>query len=201
MSLLSQTMQYFFPSIVGTLGYSSTITLLLTVPVWFATFLTSCCVTYTASKTGDRSLHIFGLMIIAAIGNAVATASTNIGARFFAMFLMPMGAVSAYTIIVPWVANSFPRPLVKRSACVAIANMIGNTASAYGSYMYPSSAAPQYIPGGSANAAICVGVAVVALVLRWLHVKENRKLEQAEEANHRGGDELEERQDGFRYVY
>lgn len=37
-------------------------------------------------------------------------------------------------IIVSWVANSFPRPLVKRSACIAIANMIGNTATIYGSY-------------------------------------------------------------------
>lgn len=35
------------------------------------------------------------LMIVAAIGNAIATGTTNIGARFFAMFLMPMGAVSA----------------------------------------------------------------------------------------------------------
>jgi hypothetical protein len=32
MSILSQTFTYFFPSIVGTLGYSRVITLLLTVP-------------------------------------------------------------------------------------------------------------------------------------------------------------------------
>lgn len=34
-------------------------------------------------------------MLIAAAGNAIATGTTNLGARFFAMFLMPMGAVSA----------------------------------------------------------------------------------------------------------
>lgn len=32
LSLLSQTFQYFFPSIVSTLGYGSIVTLLLTVP-------------------------------------------------------------------------------------------------------------------------------------------------------------------------
>lgn len=32
LSLLSQTFQYFFPSIVGTLGYGNVVTLLLTVP-------------------------------------------------------------------------------------------------------------------------------------------------------------------------
>lgn len=112
-SLLSQTFQYFFPSIVGTLNYGRIETLWLTAPVWvcchsdefretitdvysqFATFLVSVLVTYTSSKTGDRSLHIICLMVVAAIGNAIATATTSVGARFFAMFLMPLGAVSA----------------------------------------------------------------------------------------------------------
>ncbi|KAK4503294.1 hypothetical protein PRZ48_006722 [Zasmidium cellare] len=221
MNLLSQTFQYFFPSIVATLGFGNIETLLLTVPgkqisevcggehtnkrpVWFATFLTSVIVTFTAAKTKDRSIHIIVLMLVAAIGNAIATATTSLGARFFAMFLMPMGAISAFTIIVPWIANSFPRPMVKRSACVAIANMIGNTASAYGSYMYPSSAAPQYIPGGSANAAISVCVALMALLLRVLHQRENKKLEIAEQEAAQSG-EAAETQDrrglGFRYVY
>jgi hypothetical protein len=89
LSLLSQTFQYFFPSIVATLNYGRIQTLLLTVPVWFATFLVSLLVTWTSGKTGDRSIHIICLMFVSAIGNAIATATTNTGARFFAMFLMP----------------------------------------------------------------------------------------------------------------
>lgn len=120
-SLLSQTFQYFFPSIVGTLGYGSIDTLWLTAPVWvstlrlgyggkrflltkppkFATFLVSIFVTWTSSRTKDRSIHIVCLMLVAAVGNAIATGTTNIGARFFAMFLMPMGAVSACKSICP----------------------------------------------------------------------------------------------------
>jgi hypothetical protein len=134
-SILSQTFQYFFPSIVKTLGYGKIETLLLTVPVWFGTFLVSLLVTWTAGKTGDRSIHIMCLLVVAAAGNAIATGTTSTGPRFFAMFLMPMGAVSAYQIIVAWVSNSFIRPLVKRSACIAVANAVGNTASIYGSYM------------------------------------------------------------------
>ncbi|KAK4167452.1 putative MFS transporter [Cladorrhinum sp. PSN259] len=207
LSLLSQTFQYFFPSIVGTLGYGKIQTLWLTAPVWFATFLISVCVTFTSAKTKDRSLHIFGLMLLSAVGNAIATGSTTLGARFFAMFLMPMGAVSAYQIILSWVANSFPRPMVKRGAAVAICNMIGNTASIYGSYMYPQTAAPQYTPGGSANAVICLLVGSLAIVIRYLHKWENRKLEQAERdraENPEGGvstSSADVRADGFRYIY
>ena len=94
-SLLSQSFQYFFPSILGTLGYGNIVTLWLTAPVWFATFLLSVCVTLSSAKTEDRSLHITALMVLAAVGNAIATGTTAVGARFFAMFLMPMGSVAA----------------------------------------------------------------------------------------------------------
>ncbi|KAK0392926.1 hypothetical protein NLU13_2420 [Sarocladium strictum] len=209
-SLLSQTFQYFFPTIVNTLGKPLGLTrieiLWLTAPVWFATFLVSVCVTWTSSKTNDRSIHIICLMCLSAVGNAVATGTTKTGPRFFAMFLMPMGAVSAYQILVSWVTNSFPRPLVKRSSAIAICNMIGNTASIYGSYMYPSEDEPQFIPGGSANAVICILVAALAFVLRLIHIKENKKLELAERQGHLGdgvavGDtDPELRALGFRYI-
>ncbi|OLN87986.1 putative transporter C11D3.18C 1 [Colletotrichum chlorophyti] len=209
-SLVSQTFQYFFPTIVGTLGYGKITTLWLTAPAWFATFLISVCVTWSSARTQDRALHIVGLTLVSAVGNAIATGTEKVGARYFAMFLMPMGAISAYQIIVSWVANSFPRPVVKRSACIAIANMIGNTASVYASYMYPSSTGPQYIPGGSANAAICVLVAVLALILRYLHKWENKKLERAEQEAAEAAEQgekvavdatQERRAAGFRYVY
>lgn len=60
--------------------------------------------------------------------------------------------------------------------------MFGNTATIYGSYMYPASTGPQYIPGGSTNAVVCLLVASMALVLRFIHIRENKKLELAEEA-------------------
>lgn len=61
----------------------------------FATFLISVCVTLSSAKTKDRSIHIAALMLLAAVGNAIATGTSVTGARYFAMFLMPMGAVSA----------------------------------------------------------------------------------------------------------
>jgi hypothetical protein len=125
LSLLTQTFQYFFPTIVNTLGYGKIETLLLTAPVWFLTFIVSLGVTWTSGKTGDRSIHIICLLMISAIGNIIMVSTLNTGARFFAMFLLPLGAVPAYQIIVTWVANSFPRPMVKRSAAIAICNMVG----------------------------------------------------------------------------
>jgi len=165
-SLLTQTFQYFFPTIVKTLGYSKIATLLLTAPVWFLTFLVSLGVTYTSGKTGDRSIHIICLLILSCAGNIIVVSTLNTGARFFAMFLMPLGAVSAYQIIISWVANSFPRPLVKRSAAIAICNMIGNASNIYGPYLYPDSEGPRYLAGGAAVAGLCLAVAGLAFLLR-----------------------------------
>lgn len=134
-SLLSQSFQYFFPTIVKTLQFGNIQTLLLTAPVWFLTFIVSLGVTWTSGKTGDRSIHIICLLFISLIGNIIVISTMNTGARFFAMFLMPLGSVSAYQIIVAWVANSFPRPLVKRSAAIAICNMVGRYPHPFGMVM------------------------------------------------------------------
>lgn len=113
-----------------------------------------------------------------------------------------MGAVSAYQIIIAWVANSFPRPLVKRSAAIAVANMIGNTASIYGSYMWPSSSGPRYIPGGSATAAIELLVALVAIVIRRVHIQMNKWLDESDsfQDSQSNPNELESRAIGFQYI-
>lgn len=71
--------------------------------------------------------------------------------------------------------------------------------------MYPGSAAPRFIPGGSANTAICLIVAGLALVLRFLHIRENKKLERAESEGHSDvpseDGHVDRRAVGFRHVY
>jgi len=97
-SILSQTFQYFFPSIIRQLGYGRIQTLLITAPVWIGTFLVSVVVTYTSGRTGDRSIHIMCLMSISFVGNIIATTTTNLPARFFAMFLMPVSIPPSFPL-------------------------------------------------------------------------------------------------------
>lgn len=117
-----------------------------------------------------------------------------------------MGAVSAYQIVVTWVANSFPRPLVKRSACISFANMIGNCANIYGPYMYPATDAPRYIPGGSATAAVAVWVALMAFGIRLVLQRSNKKLADKEVLDSDGNmhglhaEDHDARTVGFRYI-
>lgn len=114
-----------------------------------------------------------------------------------------MGAVSACTIILAWEANSFPRPLVKRSAALGLINLTGNASSIYGSYMWPSSSGPRYISGGSATAAILLIVAILALTIRFVHARMNKHLEEAESSQYVHPAEMgfpDAPPAGFRYI-
>ncbi|KAI0834265.1 putative MFS transporter [Hypoxylon sp. FL0890] len=204
-SLLSQTFQYFFPSILQTLGYGNIETLLLTAPVWAATFCASLVVTYTSGRYSDRSIHIICLILISVAGNIIVVSTLNIAVRFFGLFLLPMGALLAYQIILAWIANSFPRPLVKRSVVISFANMVGNSANIYGTYMYPASDAPRYLAGGSATAGVGLLIALLAIIARLVLQRQNKKLaiREAFESDGRPaepGDGDESAPVGFRYM-
>lgn len=147
-------------------------------------------------------------MTVSSIGNAIAVGTTSFASRYFAMFLIPIGVVSAYTVLVSWISSSFPLPDIKRSSAIAVINCIGNTATIYGSYMYDKSTAPRYIPGGSAAAVVCLVSAALAIFVRYIHIWENRRIEEAEmEAQgSEGGVPVQVSParitpPGFRYVY
>ncbi|KAK7513842.1 MFS transporter [Phyllosticta citriasiana] len=179
-SLLTQAFQYFLPSIVETLGFGNITTLLITAPVWILTFFVALVATYSSGRTGDRSIHIACLSMVSVAGNIICVSTLNTPARFFGMFLMPLGTICSYQILLTWLANTFPRPLVKRSATISIANMLGNASNIYAPYMYPSSDSPRYIAGGIATAAVSGVVAVLAICIRFWLAAENRKMDRAE---------------------
>lgn len=96
--LLAQSFTYFFPTIVKSLGYGTTETLLLTAPVWFATLLLTLLISYHSSRTKERSFHIAGCMTLAAVGNIIIITTKGVGPRMFAMYLMPIGVQPAFML-------------------------------------------------------------------------------------------------------
>lgn len=207
--LLSQTVTFFFPSVIDTLGYDNITTLLLTAPVWVATFLLNLFVLWSASRSNERCLHLCLSMLLTIIGNIMLITIHLRGPRFLGMFFMAMGAQPAFMIVLTWMSNTFPRPLGKRAAVTALVNMIGNTSNIYGSYLYPSSAAPQYVFGGATIAGVGVLCISLAVVMRFILVQENKKLDEIEREGVSAAPGLtvkdRERKDlartGFRYMY
>ncbi|KAL1873601.1 hypothetical protein VTK73DRAFT_843 [Phialemonium thermophilum] len=178
--LTSQSWTYFFPSIVKTLGYNNTITLLITVPVYVFGFFTSLGNSLLATYTNSRAVLIMWPLAVDIVGNVMVITSRTTAVRYIGMFLMCAGSYSAFNVVQAWIASTIPRTRTKRATVYALVNLLGNSANIYGSYFFPSHDAPQYLSGGIILSSFAAGGVVLAAVLGlWLR-NLNKKAGEAE---------------------
>ena len=68
----------------------------------------------------------------------------------YAFLCFAVGSVyAACPLTLLWVSKVMPHPAEKRGVAIAIVNSLGNSASIYGSFLWPSKDAPRYVPGFS----------------------------------------------------
>ncbi|CAG7916922.1 unnamed protein product [Penicillium olsonii] len=182
MSLITaQSFNNFFPSIVGTLGYDDTITLLLTAPPYAFAFICSLIISFHAAHKQERGYHIAIPLAFALLGNLLAMFVPTTGGRYFSMFLMTAGSYSPYNLCVSWLSSTLPRPKAKRATSLALVNLMGaGVAHFYTSYMFPDSQKPRYYAGGGVMSGACLVCAVTALGIKWHLKQQNAELEKAE---------------------
>ncbi|ODQ65401.1 MFS general substrate transporter [Nadsonia fulvescens var. elongata DSM 6958] len=167
----------FFPTVVGTLNYSRTITLCLTAPPYLlAVFLTFGNALHT-DKTGERYWHATIPLWVGIVSFIVAVATTSVGARYFAMMIMIPGIYCGFVVYLSWLSNIIPRPASKRAVSIALMNCISNSSSIWNAYLYPRSASPRYITAFTCNAVFLLIAIALTTLLSFLLKRDNKKLE------------------------
>jgi len=78
----------FFPTLVATLGYSPTVSLLLTVPPWLLAVAVTFLLAWHADRTGERYWHITLPLWLAIASFILAATTTHKVPRYLAMMLM-----------------------------------------------------------------------------------------------------------------
>ncbi|KAI0709648.1 MFS general substrate transporter [Cerioporus squamosus] len=177
--LLGTGFTTFFPTIAGTLGFSSTVTLLLAAPPWVFATLVSCINAWHADRTGERYFHMcipyWGIIV----GYIIAVSTMSVPGRYVSMFLMAGGS-AGHALSLVWLANAIPRPPAKRSAAIAIVNAGGNIGTMISSFVWKADWSPQY------HQSMFIGIAALALgislatVMRCILAYENKQLERKE---------------------
>jgi ABC-type dipeptide/oligopeptide/nickel transport system permease component len=81
----------FFPTVVSSLGFNTTITLVLTAPPSLVAGVVGICVGISSGKFNDRSWHITIMMSIATIGFVISAVTLNLAARYISCFLFASG--------------------------------------------------------------------------------------------------------------
>jgi hypothetical protein len=213
----SGTINSYFPSVVATLGYSRTNTLLLTAPPYLLSCLVALGVSRNADRTGERYLHFTLPVWVSVAGFIISAAAVNLAARYFAMMIMLPGVYTAFTVGLTWAANTVPRPPAKRAALLALCNACANCSSVYGPFMYPAWTAPRYGIAMGVNAGTALASIGVATVFRGVLRRANRRMDllegvvggdgeaEAKEVGVVGGEKDGERTEagrarGFRYL-
>lgn len=168
----------FFPTIVETLGYGTTKTLLLSAPPYLFAAILSVANSLHSDHVSERWLHIIWPQLFSSIGFIISAVTLNVPARYISTFMM-MSIYGSFGCILSWVSTSLPRPRSKRAVAYAVVNAGSNFASIYASYFYPESQGPRYWQANVANVAfsgMCILMATLLKVtLRW----RNRRLDRA----------------------
>jgi hypothetical protein len=188
----------FYPTVVGTLGFSREITYALIVPPYLLGFATSVYGCHHADIKRERSFHMVGTLCVTLVGLVILAASLNTGARYFSLFLITCFVYIAFDCNLAWIQNCIPRPAPKRAAAIALVNMLSQLGNIIASYIYPADQAPRYWMACTVEAIAIVCSIILTLVFREILKRENRKLDQKELAE---GAETAPGPAKFRYIY
>ncbi|KAI8295076.1 putative transporter [Colletotrichum sp. SAR 10_98] len=187
----------FFPSVVGGLGFSRTMTYALTAPPFILCVFTMLLNGFHSDRKQERYLHIVIPLCITLVANVIAVSTINIAARYVAMMLLPGSFYAAAVVILSWITGSLAQPSVKRASAIALINAICNTPNIWGSYLYYG--APRYITAFIVNIAatgLAIGFATVTRI--WLR-RLNAKLDRGEDCG-KHGPTAAQVSTGFRYL-
>ncbi|KAL5483142.1 hypothetical protein ACEPAI_8371 [Sanghuangporus weigelae] len=215
-TLLGLSYTNFFPTLTATLGFNTTITLLLAAPPWIWAAVNAWISALHADKTGERFFHFSYTLWGTIIGYIIALSTQSIGARYFSLFLMTSGH-TAFALTLVWVSNTITRPPAKRAAAIGIVNGIGNLGNLVGSYAWKAEWGPLYHQSMAIGIAACSFSSFMAFIMRCILKNENKKLDEDELGGMKGAnreriedaarlegitlEEAMEKKKGFRYLY
>lgn len=159
----------FFPTVVKTLGFNSTITLVLTCPPYLVSGAFGVLIGITSGRYNERTWHITACMGAALVGFIIACSTLNTAARYIACFLFASGAYAVNSVILGWVSATLGQTSEKKGVSLSIVNVVANASYIYTAYLYPESDGPRYVIGMGANAGFAFATIVSAWAMRvWL---------------------------------
>lgn len=173
------SMPVFLPTIIRDMGHQSITAQALSAPPYFFSFLVVLATAYFSDRLQTRSTFIILHSLLATLGyTTIAVAnyyrSENTTLRYLALYPAAAGFFSAITIIITWTINNQESDS-KKGTGVAIMNIIGQIGPLVGTSIFPKEDGPWYVKGMSICAAFMLFVGILAAILRWVLIKENRK--------------------------
>ena len=168
----------YFPTLIASLNFSNTISLLLTAPPYILAGM----VYYGIMFYSDRKNTVYPMILVCiaiAIGMyIIPMATVNVGARYFSMMILPFASVGPQLLLYKTINLHLARPVSKRAAASALVNAIGGTSNIWASYLYY--ARPHFYAAFGTLMGCAFLFAATITVYRWLVLRENGRLDSSE---------------------
>ncbi|BFZ53001.1 hypothetical protein PYCC9005_000024 [Savitreella phatthalungensis] len=147
MSLPLYTASLYLPTIIRGLHYSTAVSQLLTVPIYFLAFLLTMSCAHFSFKLGYRTPFILGPSALAAIGYITLLTSHGTGGQLAGATLVVMGVYAADGILLSWPTDNVSGQ-TKRAVACAMQITIGIAGGAVpGTLVYGPGQGPRFYIG------------------------------------------------------
>ncbi|KAF2129315.1 hypothetical protein P153DRAFT_396600 [Dothidotthia symphoricarpi CBS 119687] len=174
------SMPVFLPTIIRDMGYESITAQGLSAPPYLFAFVVVLATAYYSDRLQSRSTFIMLHSLLATLGYTIIAISgyyelPNTMVRYMALYPAIAGFFSVITIIITWTINNQESDSQKGTG-MAILNIIGQMGPLVGTSIFPKEDGPWYVRGMGICAAFMLSAGVLAAVLRWVLIRENRKM-------------------------
>ena len=140
----------------------------MTVPVYAISLVIALAMSWNADRTGQKAYHVIVACIWGTVSFIICAAAHNFAVRYAFICLGGAGVWTAIPIFLSWMITMFDGR-EQRGISIAIINGLGNLASVYGSFIWPSKDAPQYVMGFAITTAFMGISAFIAFGLKWAY--------------------------------
>ncbi|KAK1834463.1 major facilitator superfamily transporter [Podospora conica] len=173
----------FLPSIIRNLGYTSSSTQLLTIPVYITASILAVAAAWFSDRVGKRSPFIIGFLVVMVAGFTMCISSSNPKVVYAGVFLSTCAIYPAFPGIISWLSNNLAGSY-KRSAGMALQIGVGNLGGAMASNFYREKDSPRYILGHALELGFIGAGIVAALILVFSYTAINKKRERLLKSGH-----------------
>lgn len=165
----------YFPTLVASLGFNHTISLLLTAPPYILAGFVYYWLMYYSDRKNTAYPIIMSCICLAIGMYVIPMATLNVGARYFSMMMLPFASVGPQLVLYKTINLHLARPTSKRAAASALVNAIGGTANIWASYLYYAS--PHFYAAFGTLMGCAFLFAATITFYRWLVLRENKRLD------------------------
>lgn len=175
----SSTLSYFYPTLVGGLGYSGSDIQYMTIPIYASAFVVNLIVAFFSDKfVKARGFILTGLLCSAGVFSVIVVCVYNFKARYAMLCLIASALWAANALALSYSASTLADKDAKtRGVGLALINALGNLAQIYGSYLFPSKDKPKYLMGFGVITGMCFLGFITYLVLAVYVKRRFKKLQ------------------------